>query len=429
MPVAHSILDTIGNTPLLELRRMPPAGSRVVVKWEAANPSGSVKIRPALHIVDRAEELGLLRPGSTIIESTSGNFGVALAMIGAVRGYRVVIVTDPKLPPQFVAAMRAYGAEMVLVDQPDSSGGYFRSRLAAADRLAREIPGSFRPDQHFSLLNPAAHHASTAPELLDQLDGARPDYLVVAVSTAGQLRGVATYFRRHSPATRLVAVDAQGSGALGGHTHAYLQTGIGLAWTPSNLDPDLVDEAYKVPDRLAFAACRALARQEGLLAGVSSGSVIAVALALAARAPRALVAGVLSDSGEKYLQTAYEDGWLAEHGLPVLGPEELRARCAELTPVRCEGLTALDGGPWSADTSWRSEPTRVLNELAAAALAGTAAVPGRTADPIPAVPPADIPAVLPADTLAAPPADTLTVPPADAVPAAAGDPLPTGSVR
>jgi cystathionine beta-synthase/cysteine synthase A len=215
MPVAHSILDTIGNTPLLELRRMPPPGCRVVVKWEAANPSGSVKIRPALHIVDRAEELGLLRPGSTIIESTSGNFGVALAVIGAVRGYRVVIVTDPKLPPQFVAAMRAYGAEMVLVDQPD---GYFRSRLAAADRLAREIPGSFRPDQHFSLLNPAAHHASTAPELLDQLDGAKPDYLVVAVSTAVlglRARGQpALPLRERQPHARL-PLPARGQG--GGH--------------------------------------------------------------------------------------------------------------------------------------------------------------------------------------------------------------------
>ena len=152
MPVLRSILDTIGGTPLIALRRLPPAGAGpVVVKWEAANPSGSVKIRPALHIVDRAAELGLLAPGAAIIESTSGNFGVALAMIGAVRGYRVIVVTDPKLPPPFLAAMRAYGAELVMVDQPDASGGYFRTRLATADRLAREIPGSFRPDQHFHL--------------------------------------------------------------------------------------------------------------------------------------------------------------------------------------------------------------------------------------------------------------------------------------
>ncbi len=335
-----TILSSIGATPLVPLERLVPAGqATVLAKWEGLNPGGSIKDRPAYHLISEAKRLGLLKPHGVIIESTSGNFGIALAMIGAVMGHRVIIVADPKLPPAHRRVMTAYGAELVDVTEPDESGGYFKPRLETANRLALEVDAAFRPDQHFSLMNAAAHYRETGPEIFEQARG-HVDYLVTAVSTAGQLRGLAEYARAHSPGTRVVGVDAVGSGAFGGERHAYLQSGIGLAWPPSNLDLGLVDEAYQVTDGDAFATCRHLAREEGLLAGASSGSVAFVGLHLAqSRGPGTRIVCVLSDTGQRYLETVYDDAWLAERGLDVRCPlPELRERAARLEPLAPQHL-------------------------------------------------------------------------------------------
>ncbi|MGK5730420.1 PLP-dependent cysteine synthase family protein [Streptomyces sp. URMC 124] len=366
-----TVLDAVGSTPLVRLEKLAPAGSAALfAKWEALNPGGSVKDRAAKFLIEEALRQGLLRPDGVIIEATSGNFGIALAMIGAVLGHRVIIVVDPKLPPAHRRVMEAYGAEIVVVTEPDESGGYFRPRLETANRLAVEIEHAFRPDQHFSLMNAAAHYQGTGPEILSQMEG-RLDYLVVAVSTAGQLRGLSEYTRRHSPATRVIGVDAVGSGIFASERHAYLQSGIGLAWPPSNLDLDLVDAMYQVGDRDAFATCRHLARREGLLAGSSSGSVAFVGLHLAQRAaPGARIACVLSDTGQRYLETVYDDGWLAAQGLDVDLPlSEVRSRAAALEPLsRGSVLRAVSAAePFTP----RHAPatTAVLNSAAEAAMA------------------------------------------------------------
>ncbi|WP_406269477.1 cysteine synthase family protein [Streptomyces sp. NBC_00191] len=361
-----NVLDAIGETPLVRFDRLAPPGSATLyAKWEALNPGGSVKDRPARHLVQEAKRLGLLKPHGVIVEATSGNFGIALAMIGAVLGHRVVVVVDPKLPPAHRRVMEAYGAELVEVTQPDESGGYFRPRMETANRLAMEIDGAFRPDQHFSLMNAAAHYQETGPEILAQTDG-RLDYLVVAVSTAGQLRGLSEYFRQHSPGTRVVGVDAVGSGVFGGARHAYLQSGIGLAWPPSNLDLDLVDLMYKVEDRDAFATCRQLARCEGLLAGSSSGAVAFVGLHLSQQAdPDTRIVCVLSDTGQRYLETVYDDDWVAERGLDVsVSPAELRDRAARLTPLPRQSVVDSVRSAEPFTPSYAPTTTAVLNKAA-----------------------------------------------------------------
>jgi cystathionine beta-synthase/cysteine synthase A len=331
-----TVLDTVGETPMFGVRRVTASGdAQLLLKWERSNPGGSIKDRPARHIVDVAERLGLLRPGGTVIESSSGNFGISLAMIGAVRGYRVIILIDPKTTPANRRVLAAFGAETVVVTEQDDTGSYHKTRISLANRLAREIPGAFRPDQCFSLLNGHAHYLHTGAELLRDCDG-RLDAVVGAVSTGGQLGGISRYLRRHAPRTRIVGVDASGSTIFGGHSAPYLVAGVGLGWTPSNLDLDLVDDAYQVSSADTFYACRALARLEGVLAGASSGAVLLAGLREARQlGPGARVVCLLADGGDRYLDSVYDDDWLAGHGI-VLGDvdaEELRRRAARLDPV------------------------------------------------------------------------------------------------
>jgi cysteine synthase len=285
-------------------------------------------------------------------------------MIGAVTGHRVVIVVDPKLPPAYRRTMLAYGAEVVEVSERDDSGGYFTARLETANRIAREI-GGFRPDQHFSLMNAAAHFQETGPEILAQMQG-RIDYLVVAVSTAGQLRGLSEFIRQHSLDTQIIGVDAVGSGAFGGERHAYLQSGIGLAWPPSNLALDLVDSLYEAGDADAFATCHHLARREGILAGASSGAVTFVGLHLAQRAAvGARILCMLSDSGQRYLETIYDKEWLAAHDLQVDIPlSGLHERAVGLQVLPGESVAAsVRVAQQFAPVNDRAS-TRLLNQAA-----------------------------------------------------------------
>ncbi len=363
--VLVDVLDAVGGTPLVRLDRLAGhSPAQLYAKWEGLNPGGSVKDRPARFIIRQARQLGLLRPGGVIIESTSGNFGVALAMIGAVAGYRVIIVVDPKVPIAHRRAMEAYGAELVEVSEPDESGGYFKPRLELANRLAREIDGAFRPDQHFSLMNAATHFQETGPEIHAQMDGTI-DYLVVAVSTAGQLRGLAEYFRSRACGTQIVGVDAIGSGVFGGLRHAYLQSGIGLAWPPSNLDVSLLDRAYKIADDDAFSTARLLAQAEGLLAGPSSGAVAFVGMHLAEAEPGSRIVCVLSDTGQRYLETLYDDDWLAEHGVKICADlADVRARAARIEAMSRESVRDEVGRAEGFVPLNPPASTALLNEIA-----------------------------------------------------------------
>jgi 2,3-diaminopropionate biosynthesis protein SbnA len=328
------LLDVIGSTPVVRLRNLTTYGeAQLIAKLEGANPAGSLKDRPAWYIIEHAERTGRLSAGGTIIESSSGNFSIALAMIGASHGYRVIAIVDPKLTPTNRGLLEAYGAEIIVVDEPDDSGSYHKTRITLANRLQREIPGSFRPDQCFNPLNGQAHYRTTARELLDQAH--RLSAVVCTVSTGGQLGGIARAVKERSPYVQVIGVDVEGSTVFGGEPHSYLTPGVGLSWTPTNLsDLSLVDEVYKVTDEDAYQACRTLVRCEGLLAGVSTGAALTVALAKAMHAhPGQQVAFLACDRGERYLATAFNDDWLRAHGLTTItSPEALRERAEELKP-------------------------------------------------------------------------------------------------
>lgn len=334
---APNVTDCIGSTPLFALQNLVgPADGELLVKWERTNPSGSIKDRPALHIVDTAERLGLLRPGGTIIESSSGNFGISLAMIGAARGYRVVVLVDSKTTQANLRVLNAFGAETIVVDEPDDTGSFHKTRIVMANQLARDIDGSFRPDQVFNLLNSQAHYRSTGPELLAQC-GHRLDVLVGTASSGGQLGGLSRYLHDHAPHVAVVGADADGSAIFGGPSAPYLIPGVGLGWTPANLDLSLIDAAYKISADDAFYACRVLARCEGVLAGASSGAAIVTALRYAiVFGQGSTVVCVLSDGGDRYLDSVYDDDWLAAEGFELgeLTVGQLRDRALKLTAAQ-----------------------------------------------------------------------------------------------
>ncbi|MGB8954567.1 MAG: cysteine synthase family protein [Tumebacillaceae bacterium] len=361
-----SILDFVGNTPLVQLKNMVHADeANVWLKMERTNPGGSIKDRPALYIVEEAERRGLLKPGGTLIESSSGNFGISLAMIGAARGYRVIILVDPKTTPVNLGMLKAYGAEVIVVTEQDDSGSYHKTRIALANKLHREIPNSFRPDQCFNAWNGEAHYHRTAAELHEQC-GDDLDAVILAVSTGGQIGGMSRYFREHAPHVKIIAIDAVGSTVFGGKAHAYLLPGMGLSWTPTNID-DLsrIDEVYKVPDEDSFMMCRAMARHEGILAGGSSGACAVVALKMAqemAGEGKRIVC-LASDNGERYLPTIYNDEWMQERGLSAsVDVAEMRERALELEPYSVNPVETANYKPELANDL--DSPSLALNSTA-----------------------------------------------------------------
>lgn len=328
------LLETIGNTPLIELRNTTASTEgRLLFKYERGNPGGSIKDRPALFIVTEAEKRGLLKPGGTIIESSSGNFGISLAMIGAAKGYRVIILVDPKTTATNLALLKCFGAEVVVVTEQDDSGSYHKTRISLANKLADEIPDAFRPDQCFNLLNSTAHYQGTAREIFADC----PDNIaaiVAAVSTGGQLGGISRYTKTYRPEVKVIGVDAVGSSIFGGESHSYLIPGIGLAWTPCNVAVENIDSVYKVTDEAAFVAARCFTRNEGILMGPSSGACALVALTIAKQlSPLDCVVCIISDGGERYIQTLFNDTWMqTNHFSTETGLEKLLELTKEVVP-------------------------------------------------------------------------------------------------
>jgi cystathionine beta-synthase/cysteine synthase A len=242
-----SILDTIGRTPVVRLSKIHElTGFHIFVKLESVNPGGSIKDRAALAMITAAERDGRLQPNGTIIESTSGNLGKSLALIGAVKGYRVVVVVDPKAPRSVIRFVSSLGARIEMVDTPDENGGFQKPRLERVRHLLDSIPGAFWPDQYNNPDNPRAHATATAVELL--ADVPEFDALITAVSTGGHLSGLAGTVKQHLPQVVTVGVDAEGSGAFGHRPGTYAMRGLGLAWPPGNLDRSLVDRLHRVSD-------------------------------------------------------------------------------------------------------------------------------------------------------------------------------------
>jgi N-(2-amino-2-carboxyethyl)-L-glutamate synthase len=306
----------VGGTPLAGIAiSIEGARRRVCLKLEGANPSGSVKDRAAAALIDDLERRGRLRSDSIIVESTSGNLGVALAAIARRRGYRFHAIVDPKITAENLARLGALGARVESVTQIDEGGGYLLSRLRRVRELCASSDAYVWPDQYTNPANPRAHERGTGPELLGQLAGAI-DAVVVPVSTGGTLAGIARFLRRASPGTRVVAVDVRGSVALGGEAAPRLLTGIGASRPSAFLSAEMYDERIFVADADAFAFCRVLADATGLRVGGSSGAALAACTRLLADQPELeRVACLCPDRGERYASTIFSDSWLASHGI------------------------------------------------------------------------------------------------------------------
>ena len=323
--LCEEVTQAVGDVPSVRLRRLTSVCQRSAcyLKLESCNPGGSIKEKNAAFLVDQAEELGLLAPGGTIIESSSGNFGVGLAMVGASRGYRVVVVVDAKTTPHFRRLLQAYGAELEQVQEVDASGSMQKARIARATELARSIPGAWYPCQHYNPENPMAHAHFTAREI-EATFGSYLDALVVGVSTGGQLSGLARYLKPRYPNLKIVAVDVLGSAIFDSPVSAYKMTGIGLSFRPPNLDYEAIDAAYVVPEALAYSTCHALAQREGLLLGSSSGAIVAAGLHFAQQLPvGSRIAMINPDRGDRYLETIYNPEWLAANGFELTPADAL----------------------------------------------------------------------------------------------------------
>jgi cystathionine beta-synthase len=318
-----TILDCIGETPLVTLGRMvPPGRATIQAKLEFLGPTGSIKDRIARHIILKAEREGRLKPGGTIIESTSGNTGAAVAMIAAARGYRAILVMPAKASIEKQIAARAMGAE-VIVAPPDATPGDPLHYVRRSLDLAREIPNSFRINQYDNPDNPEAHYQSTGPEIWRQTGG-RIDYFVCAASTGGTLSGTARYLKEQNPALKVVMADPDGSIYAGyfrtgraeppSPPRKYQVEGVGKDHLVDCMDFSVVDEVMTFCDQDAFGAARRLAREEGILAGGSSGANVWASLQLAELiSPDKVIVTVLPDSGLKYFSKFYDDHWLATH--------------------------------------------------------------------------------------------------------------------
>src|SRR6187399_1781452 len=325
MEYAESVIDLVGNTPLVRLTRITrdlgPLDSqpKILAKMELLNPGGSVKDRIGLPMIEAAERDGLLKSGGTITEPTSGNTGHGLAIAAALKGYRCIFVMADKQSTEKQALLRAYGAEVVLCPTnvvPESPESYY----SVAARLARDIPGAFKPDQYWNMENPAAHERTTGPELWDQTEG-RITHFVASVGTGGTISGAARVLKARNPAIEVIGADPEGSVLSGDVARPYLTEGVGEDFLPGTYDPSVVDRWLRVSDRDAFAMARRITREEGILSGGSGGTAMVAAreivreLAGTDAAKDAVVVVLLPDSGRSYLSKIYNDEWMRVNGL------------------------------------------------------------------------------------------------------------------
>ncbi|MCW3014384.1 MAG: cystathionine beta-synthase [Solirubrobacterales bacterium] len=324
--IKDSILDAIGGTPLVRLSRIGAGLTpQLVAKVESLNPGGSIKDRIAVALIDAAERDGLLRPGGTIVEPTSGNTGTGLAIAARLKGYQVIAVMPDKMSREKIDLLRAYGAKVVVCPtnvEPESPESYY----SVSDRLAAEIPGAFKPNQYRNPANPAAHYATTGPELWTQ-SGGRITHLVIGVGTGGTITGTARYLKQRNPELVVVGADPVGSiyaAPTAEDVKGYLVEGVGEDFWPATFDPSVVDRWVRVSDRDSFLTTRRLAMTEGILAGGSGGMALHAALEVAAGIddPKALVAVILPDGGRSYLSKIYSDAWMTEYGFLERSGEE-----------------------------------------------------------------------------------------------------------
>ena len=338
MEYAESIIDLIGNTPLVRLmrvtRELGPQEKQplILAKLELLNPGGSVKDRIGMPMIEAAERDGLLKRGGTIIEPTSGNTGHGLAIAAALKGYRCIFVMADKQSTEKQALLRAYGAQVVLCPtnvEPESPESYY----SVARRLARDIPGAFQPDQYWNMNNPLAHEQTTGPEIWRQTEGA-VTHVIIASGTGGTISGVGHYLKSQNPAIQIIGADPEGSVLSGDTARPYLTEGIGEDFFPGTYDPAVVDRWVRVSDRDSFAAARRITREEGILAGESCGTALVATLTVAreliaaGEAADKVIVVLLPDGGRNYMSKLYNDEWMRNNGL--LGSPASRVRVADV---------------------------------------------------------------------------------------------------
>jgi len=321
MEVVDSLVDLVGDTALVRLDRIGrDLECQLLAKLELLNPGGSVKDRIALAMIEAAERDGLLKPGGTIVEPTSGNTGVGLAIVAARRRYRCIFVMPDKMSQEKISLLRAYGAEVVVCPTavaPEHPESYY----SVANRLATEIPGAFQPNQYANAENPRAHELSTGPEIWRQTAG-RITHFVAGIGTGGTISGTGRYLKAQNQAVQVIGADPEGSVYSGGGGRPYLVEGVGEDFWPKTYDPSVVDRVVAVSDRDSFLTARRVTREEGILIGGSAGLAVKAALVVGAElGPEAVVVVLIPDSGRGYLSKIYSDHWMAEYGFLRVGGE------------------------------------------------------------------------------------------------------------
>lgn len=310
----NNVLEAIGKTPLIRLNSITKESKSIIyVKLESLNPGGSVKDRIGLSMIEAAEKEGLLRPGGTIIEATAGNTGVGLAIVAAIKGYRTIFVMPDKMSEDKISLLKAYGAEVVITPtsvSPDSPESY----NGVADRLAKEIPGAYRPNQFENPNNPLAHYLTTGPEIWED-SGGKVDVFVAGMGTGGTISGVAKYLKEQKPDIVIVGADPEGSILSGDNPKSYKVEGIGEDFIPKAFNRQIVDEMIRVSDKESFNIARRLAREEGLLVGGSSGTAVAAALKYDQRLKKPeYIVVLIPDTGRNYLTKIFSDSWMQKNG-------------------------------------------------------------------------------------------------------------------